>query len=167
MAQVDVREIGADGWRSVRDVRLAALQEAPEAFASSYERESAFSEEDWLRRFAMGGGNFLAYIPELGPAPAGIVGCFESAPGTTELVSMWVRPGARGYRIGDALVGAVVQWARQRGHDQVHLWVTDVNDAASRLYKRCGFTPTGEQQAMPSDPQVAEIAMARPAQPQP
>src|SRR5215467_11008341 len=103
MAEVDVREIGADGWRDVRDVRLAALREAPGAFPSSYEREAAFSEQDWLSRFAHG-GNFLAYSPALGQEPAGIVGCFESAPGTTELVAMWVRPGARGHGIGDALI---------------------------------------------------------------
>jgi GNAT superfamily N-acetyltransferase len=160
MAHVDVREIDAAGWSSVRDVRLAALREAPDAFASTYQREAGFSEQDWRRRF-VGSGNFLAYAAEAGPAPAGLVGCFETAPGTTELVSLWVRPHARGLGVGAALVDAVVRWAGGRRHSQVHLWVAETNDSARGLYRRCGFTPTGERQPLPSNQQITEIAMAR------
>lgn len=160
MAHVDVRAIDADGWPTIREVRLAALQEAPGAFASTYQREAGFSEQDWLRRF-VGSGNFLAYAAEAGPAPAGLVGCFPAGPGTTELVSLWVRPHARGLGIGAALVDAVVRWARDRGHGRVHLWVAEANDSARGLYQRCGFTPTGERQPLPSNQQVTEIAMAR------
>lgn len=157
-----MREIDAAGWPSMRDVRLAALQEAPYAFASTYQREAGFSEQDWLRRIAHG-GNFLAYAAELGPAPAGLVGCFVAAPRTTELVSMWVSPRARGRGIGAALVETVRHWARTRGHDQIHLWVAETNVAAVRLYQRCGFASTGERQPLPSDPAVTEFAMARAA----
>jgi ribosomal protein S18 acetylase RimI-like enzyme len=162
MAHVDVREIDADGWSSIRDVRLAALREAPHAFASTYEHEVEFSEQDWLRQFT-NRGNFLAYAAELGEAPVGMVGCFSLEPGTTELLSMWVRPQARGLGVGSTLVEAVVRWARAHGHDRVHLWVAEGNDMARRLYQRCGFTPTGERQPLPSNPEIPEIAMARDA----
>jgi GNAT superfamily N-acetyltransferase len=119
-----------------------------------------FSEQDWLRRF-VGSGNFLAYAPGAGPAPAGLVGCFAAGPGTTELVSLWVRPHARGLGIGSALVDAVLRWARGHGHGRVHLWVAETNDSARGLYQRCGFTPTGERQPLPSNQQITEIAMAR------
>ena len=74
---VEIREIDADGWRAIRDIRLAALQDAPDAFASTYAREIAFVEADWLRRISSG-GNFLAYAPELGTAPVGIAGGSEA-----------------------------------------------------------------------------------------
>ena len=80
---VEIREIDADGWQAMRDVRLAALQDAPYAFASTHEREVVFAEADWQRRIA-GGGNFLACAPDLGSTPAGIVGGFETEPGTIE-----------------------------------------------------------------------------------
>jgi GNAT superfamily N-acetyltransferase len=157
----EIREAGAGDWQAMRDVRLAALRDAPQAFASTYEREVAFTEADWQRRIA-GGGSFLAYAAELGTAPAGIAGGFEIAPGTIELVSMWVSPQARGHGIGQALVQAVVGWARARGATRVHLWVTENNGHARLLYERCGFQPTAERQPLPSDPEVTEIGMAYP-----
>jgi ribosomal protein S18 acetylase RimI-like enzyme len=44
----------------------------------------------------------------------------------------------------------------------VHLWVTETNHPARALYERCGFAVTGERKPLPSHPQYAEIAMARP-----
>jgi GNAT superfamily N-acetyltransferase len=142
----------------MRDVRLAALRDAPQAFGSSYQREIGFCREDWLARIATG-ANFLAYAAECGPAPAGLVGGFVPEPGVAELVSMWVHPRARGLGVGQALVAAVVRWAADAGHQSVHLWATEANGPARRLYERCGFTLTGERQPLPSHPEQAEIGM--------
>jgi GNAT superfamily N-acetyltransferase len=157
---VEIRQIGADDWRAMRDIRLAALQDAPQAFASTYAREAAFGEADWLRR-ASRGGTFLAYAPEFGTAPVGIAGGYETGPGTIELISMWVSPQARGRDVGRALVEAVVGQARVKGMTRVHLWVAESNHSARQLYQRCGFSPTGERQPLPSNADVPEIGMAR------
>jgi GNAT superfamily N-acetyltransferase len=162
MTDIEVRRIGADDWPSMREIRLAALQDAPQAFASTYEREAAFAEADWRRRTASG-ANFLAYAPGLGPEPAGIAGGYAAGPDTAELVAMWVRPHARGHRIGEALIEAVVGWARAELLGRVHLWVSETNDPARRLYERFGFTATGERQPLPSHPELTELAMARPS----
>jgi GNAT superfamily N-acetyltransferase len=159
---VQIREVAAGDWQTMRDIRLAALQEAPDAFASTYEREAAFAEADWQRRIA-GGGNFLAYAPELGTAPAGIVGGFPAAPGTIELVSLWVRPHARGHGLGQVLIETVIVWARARGSSRVHLWVAENNHHARPLYERCGFSPTAERQPLPSNLELIEIGMVRDA----
>jgi ribosomal protein S18 acetylase RimI-like enzyme len=160
MLHVEIREIGADGWQVMRDIRLAALQDAPDAFASTYEREVAFAEADWLRWISRG-DSFLAYARELGTAPVGLVSGYEAGPGTIELISMWVSPSARGRGIGQALVAAVVGRAEVKDMSRVHLWVTESNRHARLLYERCGFQPTGERQPLPSNVQVTEIAMAR------
>lgn len=81
MLRVEIREIGAVDWQALRDIRLAALRDAPQAFASTYEREVAFAEAHWLRWIGRC-VTFLAFAPELGAAPVGIVGGYEGGPGT-------------------------------------------------------------------------------------
>jgi ribosomal protein S18 acetylase RimI-like enzyme len=197
LGMVLVRETVIDDWQALRDIRLEALRDAPSAFGSSYEREAAFGEPDWLRRIARG-GNFLAFIPEVrapevrtsevrasevrasevrasevrasevsasavsASEPAGLIGGYPETADIVELVSMYVRPKARGRGVGEALVAAVFAWAQARDAKTVHLWVTESNDPARALYERCGFSLTGERQPLPSDPSLDEIAMARP-----
>ena len=155
-----VRATTLDDWQAMRDIRLEGLRDAPDAFASTYDRETAFEPDEWHRRAARD-GSFFVFIPGLAE-PAGLVGGFEQEPGVAELVSMFVRPQARGHGVGEALVDAVVAWAKDKGAASVHLWVTESNKPAIRLYERCGFTVTPERQPLPSNPALGEIAMTRP-----
>jgi GNAT superfamily N-acetyltransferase len=155
-----VREITADDWELMRDVRLSALAEAPYAFGSTYAREVAFGEPQWRGRINERSASYLAQArPD--EEPAGLAGVYVED-GTADLVSMWVRPGCRGQGVGAALVEAAASWARGRGFCTLFLWVTESNPAAMRLYERCGFAVTGERQPLPWDPAVAEIRMSRP-----
>jgi ribosomal protein S18 acetylase RimI-like enzyme len=156
---VMVREVKVDEWELLRDVRLAALREAPYAFGSSYAREASFTEEQWRERLSSRSVTFFADVPGAAE-PAGIAGVYEED-GMADLVSMWVRPSARGLGVGAALVTAAADWAKARDHDSLYLWVTETNPAALGLYQRCGFTPTGERQPLPSDPTLPEIRMRR------
>ena len=49
--------------------------------------------------------------------------------------------------------------ARARNATSVDLWVTETNKPARLLYERLGFTLTGERQPLPSNPDLAEVAM--------
>jgi len=155
-----VRATTLDDWQAMRDIRLEALRDAPDAFASTYDRETAFEPAEWHRR-ATRDGSFLAFIPDLAE-PAGLVGGFEQEPGVAELVSMFVRPQGRGHGVGEALIDAVAAWAQNRNATSVHLWVSETNKPAIRLYERCGFTVTPERQPLPSNPTLGEVGMTRP-----
>ena len=148
----------------MRDIRLAALQEAPYAFGSAYAREALFTKEQWLARFHDRAATYLAYLPGLAE-PAGIGGVYiredDAGNRSPGVVSMWVRPAARGQKVGEALVEAAADWARHRGFGVLHLGVTESNVVARRLYERCGFTVTGERQPLPSDPALSVIDMRR------
>jgi GNAT superfamily N-acetyltransferase len=151
-----------DDWQALRDIRLEALRDAPAAFGSVYEQEVLRGEADWRDRIARG-GTFLAFLPEAGAAePAGLIGGYQQDPVTVELVSMYVRPRARGRGVGAALVASVINWARDRNATHVRLWVTETNAPARALYERCGFALTGERQPVPSNPILDEVAMGRP-----
>jgi GNAT superfamily N-acetyltransferase len=157
---VVVREISPDDWELLRKVRLAALLDAPYAFGSSYAREAPFTREQWLARINARSVTFFAHLPQA-PEPAGLAGVYVED-GIPDLVSMWVRPSARGNGVGEALVTAAADWVRSRGHDAVLLWVTESNTPARLLYQRCGFAPTGDKQPLPSNPELTEIRMRRP-----
>ena len=159
-----VRETVAQDWQALRDIRLAALQDAPDAFASTYAEQAAFTEADWQDRISRG-GTFLAYIPEVSASePVGLAGGFlrQERPGTVALISMFVRPQARRRKVGEALIAAVADWGRARQATTMDLWVAETNSPARLLYDRCGFALTGERQPLPSNPTVTEVAMARP-----
>jgi len=157
-----VRKATPDDWESLRDTRLAALQDAPDAFGSTYAQQAAYTEQDWLRRIA-GDSTFLAFLDDDVSKPVGLAGGYRDDDGSYHLVSMWVSPAARGHGVGDALVNAVIAWAlTQPAPTALHLWVTEANGSARRLYERCGFVPTGERQPLPSNPELDEIAMSRP-----
>jgi GNAT superfamily N-acetyltransferase len=153
-----VRRLGPEDWLTYREVRLAALRDAPYAFSSKWENEVKLGQEQWQHRLSAR-SQFVAMAQG---AVAGTVGGTVLPGGmAAELISMWVRPGARGKGVGDRLVAAVLDWAVTAGLDEVRLWVTTGNEAAERLYARCGFKRTGaEQPVRPGEP-LTEFEMAR------
>ena len=89
-----VRLLVGDDWAQLRAVRLAALIEAPYAFASTLAREQAFDEDLWRSR-AGAGRTFGAFD---GAALVGLATGFpvDGQPGDWHLVGMWVTPARRG-----------------------------------------------------------------------
>jgi GNAT superfamily N-acetyltransferase len=158
MTSIEIQRLTLDDWRAYRDLRLAALADAPYAFGSTLARELAFTEADWHARF-VDRAQFAARIDD---EVVGLIGCglMPEKREIAELVSMWVHPDARGQGAGDALVRAVFEWAREQECDQVHLWVSEGNDPAERLYAQNGFIRSGEVQRISrADPNRLEFAM--------
>ena len=58
-----IREVLPDDWEVMRDIRLAALREAPYAFGSTYAREAPFTEARWRARISDRAVTYLAYVP--------------------------------------------------------------------------------------------------------
>ena len=142
---VEVRRVRPDEWRALRDTRLRALQDAPEAFATRFEEARVRPDEwwvDWAARSAVGESQamFLAWE---GGEPLGIVGTFVAEDGRRWLIAMWTDPAARGRGVGRALVEATAAFARAAGSDRLFLQVLEGNDTAASLYRTCGFEDVG------------------------
>ncbi|SHK84416.1 Acetyltransferase (GNAT) family protein [Pseudonocardia thermophila] len=133
-------------------MRLAALRNAPTAFASTYAREIRLSDDEW--RALLGPDRAWFAAGEVGLA-AGHPS-WTGVPGRVDLVSMWVHPDHRGRGLAGELAAAVLGWARSVGAAEVELWVVDGNDAAARAYAKAGFAPTGRSQPLPSHPELTE-----------
>jgi len=138
---VNVRRAAIGDEAMLRDLRLQALADAPEAFGSTYERELARTVDDW-RRWLSPGATFIVEDHE---AARGLVACARDATDATivHLMAMWVAPAVRGSGAADALVKEVITWARADGARLVRLQVVEHNAPARRLYERHGFRATG------------------------
>ncbi|MCT9139071.1 bifunctional helix-turn-helix transcriptional regulator/GNAT family N-acetyltransferase [Streptomyces violarus] len=87
------------------------------------------------------------WIAELDGRPVGCVMCVrdEQQPEAARLRLLLVEPDARGLGIGDRLVGALVDFAREVGYREVVLWTNDILGAARRIYQRHGFVLVAEK----------------------
>jgi GNAT superfamily N-acetyltransferase len=143
---VDIRRVTPTEWPILCGIRLSALQEAPYAFGSTYEREIDFTEQDWLGRMSRA-AYFVAWD---GDDPVGLAGAFTatSRPDAREIVAMWVVPGRRGGKLADGLLSTVLDWARDDGAAETYLWVGDDNEPARRFFVRYGYAPTGQRQPL-------------------
>jgi GNAT superfamily N-acetyltransferase len=143
-SSVEIRRVRPDEWLQLRDTRLRALADAPDAFRTRHEDAVRRTDAwwiDWAIRSAAGDGQamFLAWD---GPEPVGIVGTFVEE-GCRWLISLWTDPSTRGRGVGRALVAAVVDFAHASGSAELRLEVRRRNEPARRLYERCGFVETG------------------------
>jgi predicted GNAT family acetyltransferase len=62
---------------------------------------------------------------------------------TAQVQGVWVAPEFRGRGVGTAAMATVVRDALRRVAPTVSLYVNDYNEAARRVYERCGFRQMG------------------------
>lgn len=158
MTGASVHRVGPDQWRLFREVRLAALEDAPSAFWTTAAVAGSMTEVEWRRRLA----DSACFAALAAGRPVGLAAGIDEEPGVAELISMWVDPSWRGRGVADQLMTAVTGWAAGEGLARLQLWVAMGNDAAERLYTRHRFVRTGRVQAMhPDEPARQEFEMVR------
>lgn len=142
-----VDRLGPDEGLRLKAVRLRSLLEAPDAFGSTHAETSTRRPESWNQQVR----DLATFVAVVDGADVGIVrgGPDAERPRTSWLLSMWVAPEVRGRGVGDALVLALVAWARDLGERTLLLEVADQNLPAVRLYARHGFVPTGNTKNLP------------------
>src|SRR5437899_2608952 len=148
---LELRQLGPGDWRLWREVRLAALTDAPYAFSSTLAQWSGDgdAEERWRKRLDDVPLNLVALVDDVAVAQAS--GTAVDDAGRVEVISMWVAPDLRGAGVGDALLGAVEDWAVGEGASALVLAVKRTNEPALRLYHRVGFCRTIDPAGDPSE----------------
>ena len=150
MNNITVRPLNENDARAFQELRLKGLQEHPEAFASTYEREIAYSMEfvaERLRRTAESRNSFTlgAFRTE---DLLGLVG-FRRKDGEKEqhrghIWGMYVRSDEQGKGIGKALLSKAIDLAESLpGLEQIELCVVTRNMQARNLYASLGFASCG------------------------
>jgi ribosomal protein S18 acetylase RimI-like enzyme len=136
-----VRRAGPGDASAVRDLRLAALEDSPDDFASRRDLELERNRQGWVRWIERG----VTQVLEQGGRPVGLAAGVPSLedPLALYLESVWVRPDLRGLGGADALVRSVLAWAEEAEFAEVWLHVVKGNQRARRFYERMGFRHTG------------------------
>jgi ribosomal protein S18 acetylase RimI-like enzyme len=162
MPPFTIRHLTPADAADYRAIRLAALQNAPEAFGSTYTFEAARPMSGWEERLAAPGA-FGAYLDD---EIVGMARFIQDAGSAKErhkgaVYGMYVAPQARGQGIGSALLSALIEHA-SGVVEQLRLGVVDTNIAAIRLYQKHGFEIYGtEMRALKTDTGYSnEVLMA-------
>lgn len=160
---IEVRRITADDWQLLRELRLASLADAPDAFGQRYEEAGLTDERDWQAnaRASASGDRRAWFVAWRGRAAAGLVQGRRRAPSDCLLFSMWVAPEARRQGTGRTLVQAVEDWGRGWGATRVVLWVIAGNEPAIRFYESIGFRRLSDGPDAESGRLYGALAMER------
>jgi ribosomal protein S18 acetylase RimI-like enzyme len=141
-----IRKLTVEDGDALWALRLRALKDNPEAFASTYEETLRNGKEQFIQRMHHKEDAFY-----LGAFETGLVGMvyFRRDEGRKNhhkgrLMGMYVRPESRGLGVGKALLQEVITQANGlSGMEQLHLMVVTMNDAARSLYLSAGFEVYG------------------------
>ncbi len=166
-----IREAQPAEWREWRELRLRALADSPDAFGETIADTQAYDEAAWKTHVAARPNKLRLFALRDGRPVGMCVIVIAKARGGGErfgdwrkanLFAMWVAPEARGAGAGKALVSAGLRWARSHAALEVTLRVSDSQQAARRLYERCGFGDTGERSPIrPGSDVVTATLVAR------
>jgi GNAT superfamily N-acetyltransferase len=147
-----IRPTTRDDAEALREVRLLALSDEPDAFGSTY----AESITRPLSHWAEVAGSWNYYLAFDGDRAVGMAsgGRFDPFPQARWLYGMYVRPENRGAGVAVDLVRAVATWAREQPVVTLGLHVTTSVLRARAFYEKLGFAPHGAPEPMERDPKL-------------
>jgi len=171
-----VRWLDRDEWPTLRELRLRAVDDAPDAFGGpGYAAEAAEADDAWRERLTT--SDWLVVTADdharheeadteselNAPTTVGLL-CLTPRMGDELaagwIYSWWIDPRARGRGTVGLMVDAVDARCRQRGWTTVGLGTFPGNDAARRAFARVGFV-AGAQQRGKLPPYPDFIPMTR------
>lgn len=134
---------------ALRELRLLALADEPDAFGSTY----AESVKHPLSRWTEMATSWNYYLAFDGARAVGMVsgGRFDPFPDARWVYGMFVRGEYRGSGVAVDLVRVVAEWARAQDVATLGLHVTTSVPRACAFYQKLGFTPHGPPEPMHRD----------------
>lgn len=88
-------------------------------------------------------GTERGWIAESAGRRLGSIFCVQSGEdGVAKLRLFFLEPDARGLGLGQRMLEACIEFARERGYRRMRLWTHESHEAACALYRKNGFTCT-------------------------
>lgn len=152
MSKFKIRVLAPEDWEIYKLIRLRSLEESPDSFGSTYEREVSFPDSVWLSRLSpeLAGTISLPLVAEIDGKEVGVASGLirESDSKVANIYQMWVSPDARGKGIAASFLDEIKTWALDKESTSMALSVTTVNNAAVGLYQSYGFSPAGDTEEL-------------------
>ncbi len=150
----DIKLLTSDEWVELRNMRLAALRDSPEAFLSTYQQEIDYDADRWRAEFVR--GNW--YIGIRASRPVSLLGVTHEPgmPIECYLEYLWVPPERRRSGIAHWMLIAILARLRAAAVRTASVWVLDGNEAARHLYERIGFVSSNHRQPLAARPGRSE-----------
>jgi ribosomal protein S18 acetylase RimI-like enzyme len=143
----EIRRLAPADAADYREVRMAALKDAPEAFSSRYEVEAGRPDEAFAARLQTSVVH-AAYREGRIVGMAGVAPRSDPVePGRAFLWGVFVRPQMRGLGIASRMLDAALATALEH-FDEITLDVAVGNLAALALYEKFGFARRGKPRPM-------------------
>lgn len=160
-SEVRIIRLDRSNWELLRDLRLRALQDSPDAFGASFEDKKAQAPEKWMASF----DDHAWFVAWDEGTPVGLVAGqppWDGTDGERDLTSMWVAPSHRGRGTGSLLLAAVIDWAREDGAPVLSAWVVEANQDVQAFYEAHGFAVAGNGAPLDRDPSQWAQKLSRP-----
>lgn len=157
---LELRRVTPQDWRSLRQLRLAALLDEPTAYCETWTDAAALPDQAWQARAARGavGGDSIQVMAWDGARAVATAVGFERD-GVGWLAAVHVTPDLRGHGLLARLLEPILAWVAERGLPALHLEVHEDNVRAQRAYARLGFVDSGRRRPYPLDRTAAELEM--------
>jgi GNAT superfamily N-acetyltransferase len=142
---VRVEELSPDQWERLRHLRLASLNESPDAFGGDPDAEEMWGESEWRAKFEQ--FTYLVGVGLLDDRDIAVLSV-ENLDGdfgaTCWVGGCWVHPEYRGNGIMRRLIGYLDEHSKERGWSVQGLGVFADNFDAIASYEQMGFAKMGD-----------------------
>jgi len=147
-----IRRLASHEWRRYRSLRLRALADSPESFATTLDEATARGDDSWRQQVAEGAESTsqLALVAEVHSRLVGLA-WFRLDDQNRYVVhayQMWVAPEFRRLGIARELLNGGIRWALSVDARHIVLEATCGENAAMRLYEAAGFKPVGDRKPL-------------------
>lgn len=141
-----IREAVFDDLQKLRKLRIEALKLHPEAFGGDYETDKKLPLSHWKKNLKLDSMNTI-FVAQSGKELVGTSGIVRHhSPKMSHNALIWgvyVSTDFRHAKVGEKLINACLNWAKQNQLIAVKLSVVTTNASAIRLYVNCGFRVYG------------------------
>lgn len=147
---ISVRRIEVGEGPLYKRIRLAALSDSPNAFATTFDSANRRSLKDWSEQAdsTATGTDRVTIFAFINNEPIGIAALYgdDQIRNSGEIIQFWVDPAHRGGLVAEKLIEEIFSRAGKHRFKCLSVWASKGNESAIQFFEKYGFELTHETQ---------------------